>query len=102
MTTTHTDWTGSIVTVPQTTGWTVAIWADPHLRQIAYRWADGPILVPSDCQAEAVEDLDRWEPEDIDPNIMDAWRGGPGTSPWIDLETGEPAYVVNGLPHLLP
>lgn len=82
------DYNGEQFTVPAGAGgWTEVTWVGDGVanKVIAYRHADGPVMVPSDCDADA------------DEHVRDG-KAVAG-SRWHDIRTGESGMVLGVCPH---
>ena len=91
----NTDWNGAAFTLSGDAGWVKASWVEAdgsiYAETPAYVHSDGTAMVPWDCTGSYND-------------YSDSYAGGAAvpSSNWLDVRTGEPGLVVDGVPVLGP
>lgn len=90
-----TDWNGAAFALSGDAGWVKASWVEAdgsiYAETPAYVHSDGTVMVPWDCTGSY---------NDYSDSYVDG-AAVPGSN-WLDVRTGEPGLVVNGVPILGP
>jgi hypothetical protein len=95
------DWNGYAFTLSGDAGWVTASWVEDgsvYAETPAYVHSDGTAMVPFDCTG-GYDSEDGWETCYSHCYADGAAVGG---SNWLDVRTGEPGLVIDGVPVLGP